>query len=244
MKINASTVVTLQGEQYVHGYLAHNFQQQQQQQQQQQAQLQLRASARQFSAYPLLLGRMESAERFDLQHAVIVQDKAELCIPLTTEVIPSAKEFREAIQSLSNEQQAFAQAFRAMQLQSTLFALLIVQIKAPLEQVLYLPRESLMKEIELTQRLLKLMIEYQISSDLLCYDENNNENNNGNGRSISAAAEKVNAVRSNAKKMHDLIEDRKQEELKDKNMQKLYYSSSIPYSYSSASKLLLLLRFV
>lgn len=75
----------------------------------------------------------------------------------------------------------FAKAFRSMQLSSTLFGIAVIQIKPQLEKVLnvrlpvlptltcQLPADSLTKELELTQDLLKLFMKYQIPSDLLSY---------------------------------------------------------------------------
>ena len=65
---------------------------------------------------------------------------------------------RATFRSLSPEQQAFAKAFRAMQLESTLFGVLVVQIKPQLERVLNLADDSLTKEIKLTQDLMQLFI--------------------------------------------------------------------------------------
>lgn len=100
--------------------------------------LSLVSRARQFSHFLLLLGRL--SDGFQPMHAILVQNKAllyptftliaslrnqdELRIPLHVATIPSAVEFRDAISSLSSEQQAFAKAFREMQLESTLFGLM------------------------------------------------------------------------------------------------------------------------
>ena len=51
-----------------------------------------------------------------------------------------------------------------MQLESTLFAIVVIQIKPQLEKLLKLPDDSLTKEIRLSQDLLNLFIEYQIPS--------------------------------------------------------------------------------
>ena len=66
-------------------------------------------------------------------------------------MIPTAKEFKAAVKSLSPEQHRFAQAVRSMQLESTMFGVLVIQIKPQLERVLNLPNDSLTKEIQLTQ---------------------------------------------------------------------------------------------
>ena len=84
----------------------------------------------------LLVGKIASAATFEPTHATIVQNKDDVLIPLLLEQIPSAKAFRDAIESLSPEQQRFAKAFRAMQLESTLFAVAVVEIKPQLERLL------------------------------------------------------------------------------------------------------------
>lgn len=45
------------------------------------------------------------------------------------------------VESLSPEQQAFAKAYRGMQLAGTLFTVVVVQIKPQLEKLLALPSE-------------------------------------------------------------------------------------------------------
>lgn len=55
-----------------------------------------------------------------------------------------------------------------MQLESSLFAIAVVQVKPQMEKVLNLDADALTKEISLTQDLIKLLIEYQIPSDLVC----------------------------------------------------------------------------
>eukprot|EP01126_Amoeba_proteus_P046930 TRINITY_DN5329_c0_g1_i2.p2 TRINITY_DN5329_c0_g1~~TRINITY_DN5329_c0_g1_i2.p2 ORF type:complete len:383 (-),score=124.06 TRINITY_DN5329_c0_g1_i2:211-1359(-) len=62
-------------------------------------------------------------------------------------------------------------AYRSMQLSSTLFGVLVLEIKPQMEKLLRLPCDSLIKEIKLTQQLLELFMKYQIPSDLLSYDE-------------------------------------------------------------------------
>jgi hypothetical protein len=98
---------------------------------------------------------------------MLVMNRDELTIPLDAVTIPSAQEFKSAIESLSEEQQRFAKQFRAMQLASTLFAVAIVQVKPQLESLLRLPKESLTKHIQLTQDLMRMFVQYQIPSDLL-----------------------------------------------------------------------------
>ena len=90
-------------------------------------------------------------------------------IPLMMTTIPSPKEFKRQISSLSMEQQEFAQAYRKMQLSGSLFTIAVVQIKPNLERLLKLPQNALTKEIKLCQDLMELFVEYQIPSDLLSF---------------------------------------------------------------------------
>jgi hypothetical protein len=86
------------------------------------------------------------------------------------ETIPTPKEFKDAIESLSPEQQRFAKAYRGLQLSSTLFGMCVIQIKPQLERVLNMADGGLTKEIQLTQDLMELFIKYQVPSDLLSFD--------------------------------------------------------------------------
>ena len=88
---------------------------------------------------------------FDPQHAIILQNKDEVLIPLLMEEMSSKKEFKDAIESMSPEQQDFAKAFRSMKLASSVFGLCFVQLKHQLERLLGLPEKAFTKEIRLTQ---------------------------------------------------------------------------------------------
>merc|ERR1719502_658220 len=167
--LSASSTVSFGGDRHLHAYLSHKFSGQAG------ARLSLVSRTRQFSSMIVLVGRIVSASVFDPKYAAIVQNKDELKIPLELSTIPTPKEFKDAIESLSPEQQAFAKAFRSMQLESTLFGILVIQIKPQLERVLRLPDDSLTKEIKLTQELMQLFIKYQIPSDLLAFDPNESD---------------------------------------------------------------------
>ncbi len=195
--LDAATQVSFFGDRYLHAWVGHQFSSSSES-------LTLVARARQFSSFILLVGRIASADAFEPRHAIIVQNKDVLEIPLLLEQIPTPKEFRDAIESLSPEQQRFAKAFRGMQLESTLFGICVVQIKPQLEKLLKLPPDSLTKEIKLTQDLLELFMEYQIPSDLLSYD----------GTSAEATTEdKLARVREYVSRMQALIQEAKQKEL-------------------------------
>jgi hypothetical protein len=113
--LNASTNVTFGGDRHLHTWLSHSFSGQQL------PKLTLIAQARQFSSIIVLIGRIVSANVFEPKYGMIVQNKDEVCIPLNLEHLPTPKEFRDAIESLSPEQQRFAKAYRGMQLEGTLF---------------------------------------------------------------------------------------------------------------------------
>jgi hypothetical protein len=67
-------------------------------------------------------------QSFDPTYGMIVRNKDEFELPLDLETIPTPKEFKDAIQSLSPEQREFCQAFRSMQLESTLFGVVVIQV--------------------------------------------------------------------------------------------------------------------
>jgi hypothetical protein len=197
--LDAATRVHFLGDRYLHAWVSHHFASGPS------PTAYLVARARQFSSFILLVGRIASADTFEPKAAIILQNQDVLKIPLLLEAIPTPKEFRDAIESLSPEQQRFAQAVRAMQLQSTLFGVCVVQIKPQLEALLSLPPDCLTKEIRLTQDLLTLFIEYQIPSDLLSYD----------GPPDAPPEHKVARVTEHVRKLLDLIAQAKRREVED-----------------------------
>jgi hypothetical protein len=195
--LDASTRVSFLGDRFLHAWISHQFSGQGS------LALSLVARARQFSSFILLVGRIASADVFEPRFGVIVQNKDLLKIPLMVEQIPTPKEFRDAIESLSPEQQRFAKAFRGMQLESTLFGVCVIQIKPQLEKLLKLPPDSLTKEIKMTQELLSLFIEYQIPSDLLSYD----------GPNEASPEEKLGRVKEYIGRMQEMIDLSKKREI-------------------------------
>jgi hypothetical protein len=195
--LDASTRVSFLGERYLHAWVSHQFSGQSG------LSLSLVARARQFSSFVLMVGRIASADTFEPRSAIILQNKDLLKIPLMLEQIPTPKEFRDAIESLSPEQQRFAKAFRGMQLESTLFAVCVIQIKPQLEALLKLPADSLTKEIRMTQDLLGLFIEFQIPSDLVSYD----------GPAEAPAEAKLARVKEHIAKMQEMIDLSKRREI-------------------------------
>eukprot|EP00039_Didymoeca_costata_P032748 m.39240 g.39240 ORF g.39240 m.39240 type:complete len:922 (-) comp9523_c1_seq2:101-2866(-) len=195
--LNAAADVYFLGDRYVHACIMTQFSGQRG------MQVKLAARARQFSSFILMLGKISGPDTFDPSEAIIVQNKDDLLIPLIFETVPTPKEFRDAIESLSPEQQRFAKAFRSMQLASTLFAVCIVQIKPQLERVLNLPSGSLTKEIKLTQELMDMFVKYQIPSDLMTYD----------GEADLPVAEKVEKVKGFVANLQEMIQEAKSSEL-------------------------------
>jgi len=204
--LNASSSIKFGGDCYLHAWLAHQFSGESG------AQLSLVSRAQQFSSMLVLVGRIASAKVFEPKYAAIVQNKDELTIPLDMSTIPTPKEFKDAIASLSPEQQQFAKAFRAMQLESTLFGVLVIQIKPQLEKVLNLADDSLTKEIKLTQDLMQLFIKYQIPTDLLSFDSS------AAGAELlePSPRERLDAVKGHVKAMQDMIEQAKKDEIEER----------------------------
>ena len=217
--LDAATRVSFTGERFVHAYLAHQFGDPPSRPSSPPppnwrsppapctssgaSVLMLGARARQFSSFMLLLGRMGPAGTFEQKHALILQNKDAVDIPLMLEALPSATEFRDAISSLSPEQQRFAKAYRAMQLEGSVFGILVIQLKPQLEALLKLPHDALTKEIALTQQLLDLFIQYQIPSDLLTYA----------GPASASPEEKLEAVRGHVAAIYKMVEAAKEGEL-------------------------------
>lgn len=209
--IGASTKITFRGDRYLHAYLAHQFSGGSG------TRLSLVARARQFSSFLVVVGRISSATAVEPKFAAIVQNKDELNIPLEMSTIPSAREFRDAIESLSPQQQAFCKAFRAMQLESTLFGVLVIQIKPQLEKVLNLPEDSLTKEIKLTQDLMNLFIKYQIPTDLLSFDPVDE----ASGLEVVGVshAEKLQQVKAHVSSIHQMIDESKAAEIEERRQE-------------------------
>lgn len=202
--LNAATKVSIYGDRYVHAWMGHQFSGESG------ATFELCARARQFSSYIMLIGNIVSADQFAPKHGVIVKNKDEYLLPLLFEQIPTPQAFRDAIESLSPEQQAFAKAFRGMQLESTMFAVCIIQIKPQMERLLNLPVDSLTKEIQLTEDLQDLFIQYQIPSDLVSFDPRCVPN----GDSLSTRA-KINMVKQHVENMQQMIKTSKERDLQE-----------------------------
>lgn len=88
-----------------------------------------------------------------------------------------------------------------MQLSSTLFAVCVLQIKPQLEKLLRLNRDTLTKEVELTQHLLELFIKYQIPSDLLAFGDLDNTTARCKLKRVKRSVERVQGMISRAKQL-------------------------------------------
>jgi len=169
------------------------------------------ARARQFSSFVLVVGTMTSHNCMQPKEAIILRNKDEINIPLLLNKIPTATEFKDAIVSLSPEQQRFAKAFRSMQLESSVMGICIVQIKPQLEKLLGLPPDSLTKEMKLTEDLLQLFVEFQVPSDMMSYD------GEGNANAVSTK-EKVATVKNNVNSVLGVIAEQKKQQLEAQTM--------------------------
>eukprot|EP00545_Synedropsis_sp_CCMP1620_P000355 CAMPEP_0119005492 /NCGR_PEP_ID=MMETSP1176-20130426/1748_1 /TAXON_ID=265551 /ORGANISM="Synedropsis recta cf, Strain CCMP1620" /LENGTH=988 /DNA_ID=CAMNT_0006957305 /DNA_START=85 /DNA_END=3051 /DNA_ORIENTATION=+ len=197
--INAATTIQMTGDRYLHGWINHRFGSSST------GSFTLSARARQFSSFLLIVGVMAGADQFSPKDAIIVQNKDEVLLPLLLNELPTAKEFKDAIVSLSPEQQRFATSFRGMQLESSVFGVCVIQLKPQMEALLGLPPDALTKEIRLTQDLMSLFVDYQIPSDLLSFD----------GSCEASVKDKVDCVKGHTKAVLDVIADAKKAELED-----------------------------
>jgi hypothetical protein len=203
--LNASTNVRFGGDFYLHSVLLNRFGCSSGKSIQMGG-FRLVARARQFSSFILLLGKIADATTFAPECAIIIKDKDDLKIPLLLETMPSAKEFQDAISSLSPEQQRFCKAYRSKQLASSVFAICTIEIKAQMEKVLNLPADSLTKELSLTNSLTDLFVQYQISPDLLSYD--------GDDEKVSTKV-KIQRVQENNDAIRKVVDHEKAKEIED-----------------------------
>lgn len=200
--LNAATTIALTGKKQLHGWLNQRFGDQFTS-----PSVRLNARARQFSSFVLLVGTMTNQNHLQPKDAIILRNKDEVHIPLLLNEIPTATEFKNAIGSLSPEQQRFAKSFRSMQLDSSVLGVCVIQIKPQLERLLGLPEGALTKEMKLTEDLTELFIEYQIPSDVVSC-----EFGNEGGQSVK---DQVENVRQHVKAVMDVITAQKQEQLEE-----------------------------
>jgi len=201
--LSADTQIEFGGDRFVHGFLCHKFSGERAQP------VTFTARARQFSSYVLLLGKISGPSSFDPTYGMIVRNKDEFTMPLDMETIPTAKEFKDAISSLSTEQQDFCKAFRGMQLSSTLFGVVVIQIKPQMEKLLNLPPDCLSREIALTEQLMEMFIKYQLPSDLLAFDQGEHELSEKDPRRLYTVQGQVSAMHTmiTCQKWHQLLEE-------------------------------------
>ena len=207
--INAATNIEFLGNIYLHAWILHDFKGSHHLRPCNPGSFRLAARAKQFSNFLLMIGKISGPDSFEPQHAIIIQNKDEVLIPLLLNQLPTSKEFKDAIESLSPEQKEFATAIRNAQLESSVFGICIIQLKPQLEKLLGLPNDALTKEVKLTQNLLSLFIDYQIPSDLLTYD----------GDDEATLTQKLDRIKENVATVQQMISDTKDEQLKDAEQQ-------------------------
>eukprot|EP01060_Flectonema_neradi_P011467 TRINITY_DN18541_c0_g1_i1.p1 TRINITY_DN18541_c0_g1~~TRINITY_DN18541_c0_g1_i1.p1 ORF type:complete len:882 (+),score=205.14 TRINITY_DN18541_c0_g1_i1:39-2684(+) len=210
-ELTAASRVTISGTRHIHTWLNYNFGSHTA------SQMFFTARARQFSSFIIIAGKLGPNNSFLPTASIIVRNKDELIIPLELETIPPPKEFKKSIESLSPEQKKFASAYRAMQLAGTLCGICVVEVKPQLEKVLNLPKDSLTKEIELTEKLLELIIKYNISTDLLSFDSDVDIPVSGNMED-SCTSHKLSSVKRHVEEVNQMIEQAKKEEIREAEM--------------------------
>ena len=218
--LNAASQITFSGNRYIHSFINHRFSTQQNHHN-------LVASTRQFCSYIVLLGRIGGNDLFLPTGAFVLKNKDEMTIPLILEEVPSPKQFKSAIESLSPEQQRFAKSYRSMQLESTLFGMCVIQVKPQLERVLNLNPGALQKEIALTQDLTEIFIDYQIASDLLSF-----QCDMFTDPDDVPGSEKISAVKKRVGEIKAMLKAAKEEEIENK---KLEAKAANPFHSSSSS---------
>ena len=203
--ISAGIEAHIKGERFFHSFLLQQFGEGESR-----LKVELEFTTNQFSSYILILGKVASKNQIQIGNAFYFRNNDELKVPLSLETIPSAKEFRDAIESLSDNQKNFAKSYRGLQLESSLFVFIVVQIKSQLELLLNLPFGALCKEIQLVEDILQLFTKFQIPSDLLRYD----------GPAHCLDTEKVQLVKENVKQVTGIIDHLHWVELENARLQR------------------------
>eukprot|EP01060_Flectonema_neradi_P017872 TRINITY_DN2471_c0_g1_i1.p1 TRINITY_DN2471_c0_g1~~TRINITY_DN2471_c0_g1_i1.p1 ORF type:complete len:805 (+),score=175.58 TRINITY_DN2471_c0_g1_i1:89-2503(+) len=167
--------------------------------------LKLKARSRQFCSFILLIGRLVD-EEYVVDQGILVQNKDEIEFILHLEDFKSNSELT-GLSGLSPVQREFALAYRKLQLESSLFAFSVIEVKPQLERVLNLPPDILSQEIKLTQQLLELIIKYNIPADLLSYPE----------EEINPTSEEeiINKIRGYVKTVQEMLQKCKDEAMKN-----------------------------
>merc|ERR1719461_2220247 len=107
-----------------------------------------------------------------------------------------------------------------MQLEGTVFACLVVQIKPQMEKLLKLPDDALTKEVKLTRQLQELFMEYQIPSDLVSYA----------GPEDAPQADKLAAVKAHVKALYEMLEEAKKTEIHGRRQEVAYAQPEMGFS--------------
>lgn len=174
-----ATMARISGKSYVHGWLTHQFADKRD------FRYHLSITSRQFSSFIVLTGTISHNQCMDVKNAIIVENKHEVVIPLNLVRARAVGDFPGLVSSLSPQQQSFAQTAREVQLESSVFAVCVVEIKPQLELLLGLPVNSLTKEVKLVKDLMSLFVDHQLSADLVSYE----------GPNDASVQEKISAVK-------------------------------------------------
>lgn len=159
--LDASSPVQMSARVSVHGHMRHSFAGEECG-----SGSKLVVRARPFGCVAVLLGRMLPGGRVQVEYASLV-DSTTLSVALQLETIPTQKEFKKAVDSLSLEQRRFAEMFRSMQLSSTLFTVCVVHVKPQMEKLLKVPEATMTRDFVLCRNVLEMFTKYNINPDLL-----------------------------------------------------------------------------
>ena len=168
--ISSSIQISLLGEKFIHGWIENCFSMNEKLNSS--SHLSLFATSFPYSEFILLIGRCISKNHISFENAIFLSNKDEIEILLQVESLPTPKEFKKSISSISNEQQEFAKLYRAMQLSESLFVISLIPVQPQLERVLNLPIYATLKIdfLHYKNLILQLLIDHQIPTDILAYN--------------------------------------------------------------------------
>ena len=163
-QLSSASNIVLAGDTFLHGWLEYEFNSIMRKE------FTLQIEPATFGTFIVLIGNFTYENQFEPTYAKIVikeKQNTPIEVPIQISKIPSLRQFKKSIQSLSNNQKDFSILMRDKTLSTSLLGVCIIQVKPQLEKLLKLPSYFLTKEIRFTYKLIKLFTQFNIPSDLL-----------------------------------------------------------------------------
>lgn len=127
----------------------------------------LHGNSKHFGVYLVFLVGFLDDNKIDMKHGLVIRNQEWFEVALEVITLPSIQQFKDATISMSEEQTAFLQSVRQMQLEESMFGILLIDVKSHLQKLFDIPVEILAKDTSLLTNLLEFLVDFQLSSDFL-----------------------------------------------------------------------------